>query len=111
MSLKMRLCNLTPRGLESWTGACFWTDLVGIAENNAEVAAAIASSAEEVRTSQSSFCESFGSSREYVLVGTESPRKDLHGSPASIRSSLGSFGGVSANLLDGNSAESLKEQC
>ena len=46
--------------------------------NNAEVVAAIAPFAEEVRNSQSSLCESLGSLREYVLVGVESPSKDVH---------------------------------
>ena len=80
---------------------------LGIAENNAEVVAAIP---EEVRNSQSSLCESLGSLREFVLVGAESPSKDVHASPASIRSSLGSLSGVSVDLLEEeNSAESLKE--
>ena len=43
---------------------------LGIAENNAEVVAAIAPSAEKVPTSQSLLCELLG---EYVLVGTELP--------------------------------------
>ena len=51
---------------------------LGIAENDAEVVAAIAPFAEEVRNSQSSLCESWGSLREYVLVGVESPSKDVH---------------------------------
>ena len=43
-------------------------------------------------------------------MGAESPSKDVHASPASIRSSLGSLSGVSVDLLEEeNSAESLKE--
>ena len=83
---------------------------LGIAENNAEVVAAIAPFAEEVRNSQSSLCESLGSLREYVLVGVESPSKDVHVRPASIHSSLGFLSGVSVDLLEEeNSAESLNE--
>ena len=81
-----------------------------IAENNAEVVAAIAPFAEEVRNSQSSLCESLGSLREYVLVGVESPSKDVHASPASIHSSSGFLSGLSLDLLEReNSAESLNE--
>ena len=83
---------------------------LGIAENNAEVVAAIAPFAEEVRNLQSSLCESLGSLREYVLVGVESPSKDVHASPASIHSSLGFLSGVSVDLLEReNAAESLNE--
>ena len=54
--------------------------------------------------------ESLGSLREYVLVGVESPSKDVHASPASIHSSLVFLSGVSVDLLEEeNSAESLKK--
>ena len=83
---------------------------LGIAENNAEVVAAIAPFPEEVRNSQSSLCESLGSLREYVLVGAEPPSKNVHASPASIHSSLGILSGLSVDLLEEeNSAQSLTE--
>ena len=83
---------------------------LGIAENNADVVATIAPFPEEVRNSQSSLCESLGSLREFVLVGAESPGKDVYASPASICSSLGSLSGVSVDLLEEeNSAKSLNE--
>ena len=83
---------------------------LGIAENNAEVVAAIAPFAKEVRNSQSSLCESLGSLREYVLVGVEPPSKDVHASPASIHSSLGVLSGLCVDLLEEeNSAHSLNE--
>ena len=83
---------------------------LGIAKNNDEVVATIAPFAEEIRHLQSSLCESLGSLREYVLVGVQSPSKDVHASRASIHPSLGFLSGLSVDLLEEeNSAQSLNE--
>ena len=76
---------------------------LSVAEN-AEVVAAIAPSAKKGRPLQPSLCDLSG---DYVLVGAESPSKDVHGSPASIRSSLGSFIGLFVDLLEEKSLKSL----